>query len=141
MKIYFAASIRGGRGDQELYFELIRHLQKHGEVLTEHIGEKNLSALGEDGKTDTFIHDRDMQWLSDSDVVVVEATQPSSGVGYEIGRMVERGGKRILCLCRPQEGKMLSAMISGSKDILNREYQTLDEAKEIIDLFFSSLIF
>lgn len=37
-KIYFAASIRGGRNDVELYRELIHYMQSHGEVLTEHIG-------------------------------------------------------------------------------------------------------
>jgi hypothetical protein len=37
-KIYFAASIRGGRDDVELYRELINYMQTFGNVLTEHIG-------------------------------------------------------------------------------------------------------
>ena len=37
-KIYFAASIRGGRDDVELYRELIDYMQTFGKVLTEHIG-------------------------------------------------------------------------------------------------------
>jgi len=37
-------------------------------------------------------------------VVVAEVTQPSLGVGYEIGRAVAMN-KKILCLYRPQEGK------------------------------------
>ena len=47
MKIYFAGSIRGGRDDQELYFDMITDLQNHGTVLTEHIGNKELGNLGE----------------------------------------------------------------------------------------------
>ena len=43
MKIYFAGSIRGGRNDKELYSQIIRHIQKYGEVLTEHIGNEFLS--------------------------------------------------------------------------------------------------
>ena len=37
-------------------------------------------------------------------VIVAEVTQPSLGVGYELGRAVAMG-KRILCLYRPQENK------------------------------------
>ena len=36
--------------------------------------------------------------------IVAEVTQPSLGVGYEIGRGVEMG-KKILCLFRPQSDK------------------------------------
>jgi len=43
MKIYFAGSIRGGRDDKELYLQLIKHLAKHGQVLTE--GEKGVRYL------------------------------------------------------------------------------------------------
>ena len=70
-----------------------------------------------------------------SDVVIAEISVPSLGVGYEIAKATENG-KRVLCLYRPQDGKRLSAMISGSKDVINAEYRTLDEAKEIIDDFF-----
>ena len=37
-------------------------------------------------------------------VIVAEVTQPSTGVGYELGRAVAMN-KRILCLYRPQENK------------------------------------
>ena len=36
--------------------------------------------------------------------IVAEVTQPSLGVGYEIGRAVAMD-KKILCLYRPQDGK------------------------------------
>ena len=42
MKIYFAGAIRGGRSDQNLYFEIINYLKKYGEVLTEHVGDKSI---------------------------------------------------------------------------------------------------
>ena len=112
MKIYFAGSIRGGRDDANLYLQMIRHLQQYGEVLTEHVGDKELLSLGEDGKNDDYIHKRDVDWLLDSNVIVAEVTTTSLGVGYEIGRGVENS-KDILCLYRPQDGKSLSAMIAG----------------------------
>ena len=36
--------------------------------------------------------------------LIAEVTQPSLGVGYEIGRAIERG-KLILCLFRPASGR------------------------------------
>jgi hypothetical protein len=66
VKIYFAASIRGGRDDWSSYLEIVRQLREYGEVLTEHMGEAELSASGE-GTDDRFIHDRDLAWLKSSD--------------------------------------------------------------------------
>jgi len=136
MKIYFAGSIRGGRDDVDLYSQIIEHLKKHGEVLTEHIGNKNLEISGEDTQDDTFIHHRDFEWILQSDIIVAEVSKPSLGVGYEIGRAIENN-KRVLCLYRPQKGKKLSAMIAGSRDITNAEYKTIDEAKNIIDIYIN----
>ena len=132
MKIYFAGSIRGGRDDADLYSKIIEHLKQYGEVLTEHIGEKNLEVSGEDISDDAFIHNRDLKWILQSNILVVEVTTPSLGVGYEIGRAIENNIK-VLCLHRSQDGKRLSAMIAGSPDIVIEEYKTLNEAKKIID--------
>ena len=69
MKIYFAGSIRGGRNDAALYHEIVGLLQKHGEVLTEHVADAELGVLGQD-IGDCKIHDRDLDWLRDSDYLV-----------------------------------------------------------------------
>jgi len=135
MKIYFAGSIRAGRADADLYLQLIQHLRQYGEVLTEHIGDKQLLIQGEDGKTDDYIHQRDLEWVLQSDVLVAEVTTPSLGVGYEIGRAVENE-KRILCLYRSAEGKRLSAMIAGCPKVVNKKYNNIEEAHQIIDRFF-----
>jgi len=135
MKIYFAGSIRGGRGDVDLYLNIIEYLKKYGKVLTEHIGDKKLKTFGESNLKNEYIHNRDIEWVLESDVLVAEVSTASLGVGYEIGRAIENK-KRVLCLYRPQEGKRLSAMIAGSQDIKNAEYNNLDEAKKIIDKFF-----
>ena len=139
MKIYFAGSIRGGREDVNLYAEIIKHLQKYGEVLTEHVADENLAETGEKDLTDKEIHDRDMNWLFRSEVIVAEVTAPSLGVGYEI-RAAYESKKNILCLFRPQKDKRLSAMISGCAGINIGEYNHLDEACEKIDDFFNQLI-
>lgn len=138
MKIYFAGSIRGGREDAALYNELIKHLGNYGEVLTEHIGELKMTHLGDDGPSDQFIHDRDMEWLISSDVIVAEVTTVSMGVGYEIGRAVEMG-KNVLCLFRPDAGKNLSAMIGGCPGLNIVKYSSTEEAKKTINYFLDNL--
>ena len=85
MKIYFAGSIRAGRGDQELYHQLIQGLQRYGQVLTEHVGDSSLTELGDRGSSDQGIYARDMGWLAEADLMVAEVSTPSLGVGYELG--------------------------------------------------------
>lgn len=134
MKIYFAGSIRGGREDAGLYYQIIEYLKNFGEVLTEHVGDQTLSALGDDGPTDRLIHDRDLEWLQAADVLVAEVTTVSMGVGYEIGRAVE-AGKPVLCLFRPETGKNLSAMIAGCPEIKLVCYETFEEGQMAISAF------
>lgn len=135
-KIYFAGSIRGGREDAALYLQIIEYLKTFGEVLTEHVGDTNLTDLGDDGPNDKFIHDRDLGWLQSAQVLIAEVTSVSMGVGYEIGRAVE-SGKKVLCLFRPASGKKLSAMIAGCDELELVKYNSLDEAKLAIDRFLT----
>ncbi len=138
MKIYFAGSMKGGGSGREIYADLISYLKKHGEVLTELVGDNVTDPFGEKDLPAEFIHDRDVEWLLSSDVVVADVSNPSLGVGYELGRAVENN-KKILCLFKPFGEKKLSSMISGSKSVVVKEYFGLDEAKRVIDDFFNSL--
>jgi hypothetical protein len=136
MKIYFAGSIRGGRHDAGLYYEIVQQLKTYGEVFTEHVGDTELGVLGHD-VGDGKIHDRDLDWLRASDYLVAEVTTPSLGVGYEIGKATE-WGKPVLCLYRPAEGRSLSAMISGSNAVTLKEYQSPTELIEVFNEYFRS---
>ncbi|PCH71597.1 MAG: nucleoside 2-deoxyribosyltransferase [Bacteroidales bacterium] len=127
MKIYFSGSIRGGQQDTDLYAELIQELKQYGTVLTEHIGWKTIDT----SLTDQEIHDRDVKWVEDSDIVIAEVTVPSLGVGYEIGRAIDMK-KPIICLYRSINGKGTSAMIRGCSNLQCFEYSDLLEAKEIL---------
>ena len=44
-KVYFAGSIRGGRADADLYREMIEYIKETADVLTEHVGKKDVFAL------------------------------------------------------------------------------------------------
>ena len=131
MKIYFAASISGGRKYEGIYQKIVDFLKKSGHaVLTEHIAypsvfeeEKHISA--------EKVYSRDLAWLSESEVVIAEVSNPSLGVGYEIAKALEMK-KPVLCVY--QSGIFLTKMITGNKDPLLavKEYSSIDDLRSII---------
>jgi nucleoside 2-deoxyribosyltransferase len=135
MKIYFAGSIRGGRNDQELYSEIIDILKKYGKVLTEHIGDPALTAMGTKNMTEEQIYDRMMDWIKESDAIVAEVSTPSIGVGYEIA-LSESMNKKIICLYREGSEKRISAMVSGNKNLIVINYKVVEDLPGIFDEFF-----
>jgi 2'-deoxynucleoside 5'-phosphate N-hydrolase len=139
MNIYFAGAIRGGRSDVALYHEMIQYLQTFGTVLTEHVGDMGLTEEGNDGPNDPAIHDRDMAWLMDCDLIVAEVTLPSLGVGYELGWACALN-KPVLAMYRPAIGKRISAMIAGSHAIVTAQYSDIDQAKGIIRQFLAKYV-
>ena len=98
-----------------------------------------LTVLDNEGLSDDALHEQDITWLLGSDVLVAEVSTPSLGVGYEIGRAVERG-INVLCLYRPRDGRRLSAMIAGCPDVTNVTYRNVEEAKATIDQFFRNVV-
>ena len=135
MRIYFAGSIRGGRDDRDIYNQIIKYLKQFGEVVTEHIGCDSLQEGGEPDLDDREIHDRDMNWLLSSDMVVAEVSNPSLGVGYEIGRAIEND-IRVICLFNSGSNKNLSAMINGTEKINVINYISFEDLKMKLDLIF-----
>ncbi|KAJ3305833.1 hypothetical protein HDV03_000942 [Kappamyces sp. JEL0829] len=131
MKIYFAGSIRGGSQDAAIYRELIQHLARHGQVLTEHVADPHREM--QKGWTDGKIWEQDMAWLRQSQVVVAECTVPSLGVGYELG-IAETLQIPVLCLFRGKPAA-LSAMVTGNPHFVTACYTHTDEAKAAIDGF------
>jgi hypothetical protein len=132
MKTYFAGSIRGGREDRELYSDIINHLKKYGEVLTEHIG---VEVLRE--PSDREIYQRDISWIKEADIFIAEISTPSLGVGYEIAK-AEELGKKILCFYnKSSEGKKVSAMIMGNSGFTTKEYSNLKDILKDIDEFLT----
>lgn len=136
-KIYFAGSIRGGRDDAQLYKQIISFMASLDgwSVLTEHIGLKSLTSQGE-YQMPRAIHDRDLKWVQEADIIVAEVTHPSLGVGYELAK-AEEWGKPILALHRFSPERRLSAMIAGSPQVHVVEYQKLTQAQEAIVAFLA----
>jgi 2'-deoxynucleoside 5'-phosphate N-hydrolase len=139
VEVYFCGSIRGGRDDRPRYEAIVKHMQAAGcAVLTEHIA--RVTVTGEeakDGMTDVEIYEKDMAWLRESECVVAEVTTPSLGVGYELGQAEAMGKPVLLLFMRSQDGKRLSAMLSGNKSFEVCEYAALPEALGRVDRFLA----
>jgi hypothetical protein len=91
-----------------------------------------------------FIHDRDYQWLLDSDVGVFEISNPSLGVGSEISDMIY-AGKPVLLLFKQGLEERISAYLrgkAGSKYVACpvecHPYKDLDDARSRIKVFIDS---
>ena len=106
-------------------------LNSKGTVLTEHIGEKSIHSGGEGHVDDKFIHDRDLEWIMSCDLLVAEVTNPSLGVGYEIGRAVENEVP-VFTLYREGGENKLSAMIGGCDKIKTYYYQDEKDIERIV---------
>lgn len=135
MKIYFAAAIRGGREDRQLYQKLISFLKmnKHQQVLTEHIGSDQLIGTRENHLSDREIRDRDLGLLEQADLMIAETSRPSLGVGYELAQ-AEQLAKPVIILHRPAQSE-LSAMINGTVYFQDKvhSYTSFDDAKRILN--------
>ena len=131
-KVYFAGSIRAGRDDAGLYYQIIELVNSKHKVLTEHIGCKDLASMGEQGMSDEQIYERDCAWIRECDVLLAEVTQVSLGVGYEIA-YAESLNKKIVCLYRESEGKRLSAMINGDKNLTVYTYKTFEDVVKLFN--------
>ena len=133
MNIYYATSIRGASDENSSRINslIINMLKNYGNVLTEHFANLDKTVEGETELTDKQIHDRDIDWIKKSGVIVAEVTNPSLGVGYEIARGLEMG-KKVICL-KANNGKRLSAMIAGCGEINLLIYNNEIEIENFLD--------
>lgn len=136
-EIYFACSIRGGRDDAETYRHIVEHTKTKAIVLSEIFASGTLTPDGMQAPS-RDIHDKDMAWVEQSDAIIAEVTNPSLGVGYELGRAVDMN-KPVLALFRDTSDRKLSAMIEGSPTIQVVYYQELEVAYAAINSFIDSL--
>jgi len=135
-KVYFACSIRGGRDKSKTYAILVDYLKTRSELLTEIFADQKLTDQGMN-KPEADIFKNDMAWVKQADVVVAEVSNPSLGVGYEIG-VAEKLNKQVLCLYEKQTGKKLSAMIAGNPRLKIVTYNDISEVYSKIDEFLSN---
>ena len=129
-KIYFAGSIRGGRVDAELYHRMITFMQQTDVVLTEHVGNLELSALEQGRAQDAAIYNQDTGWLQQADLLIAECTCPALGVGYELAYAEKLG---IPCHIFYDHTKcQLSAMLTGNPYFHIHPYEREEEIYNVL---------
>ncbi len=131
-KIFFIGSIRGGRSNQPHYAEIVEILGQYGVVFSEHIADKHLGEYGETDLEKEEIHDRELETLGKSDMVIAEVTTPSLGVGYLISQAINLN-KKVIALYNGEDTLKLSAMIKGDRNVKVRLYRTKEDLIEIFD--------
>ncbi len=143
LKIYFGSSIRGGHPHvtKEELAHIVHEIKDLGyELMSEHSTKKGI-VDEEKKKEDTFIHDRDYEWMKKADLGIFEISNPSLGTGAEISDMI-RLRKPVLCLYKRGLDNGVSAYVlgkQGSKFVdtvfVCYEYHSLGEAKYAIKNF------
>ncbi|MDY5858571.1 MAG: nucleoside 2-deoxyribosyltransferase [Porphyromonas sp.] len=130
-KVYFAASIRGGRVDAALYKRIIDYIKKTDIVLTEHIGKSNMSLKAQTRAIDTRIYERDTAWLKSCDLLIAECTCPSLGVGYELA-YAEAHGIPVYIFYNKAKSN-ISAMLNGNSNFTVIPYEVEEEIYPLLD--------
>jgi 2'-deoxynucleoside 5'-phosphate N-hydrolase len=140
-KVYFGCSIAGGRDHAHVYQDIVDIIKASGcHVLSEMFADKAmLSHVGPTPHLTTAeIWERDVASVKEADAIIAEVTQPSLGVGYEIGR-AEEWDKPILALFYTGSGRRLSPMVSGNPRVTVCEYNDVQETKKTIADFIKNL--
>lgn len=131
MNIYFACSITGGRQDEHTFGHLVDVLLGDGhQVPTAHIARSGIEEA--DAREEPLdIYQRDVDWITESDLLVAEVSTPSHGVGYEIGYALALE-KPVLCLYKT--GTTVSKMITGNPDPLLKtlSYDSAEQAASLL---------
>jgi hypothetical protein len=122
VKVYFACSIMGG-GDTSQYLAIIQALKASGADVISEVFAHDAINLGGSPLPAEEIYQRDIDMINEADIVVAELSNPSLGVGYELG-YAQATNKPILGLYNTDAPKKLSAMISGNPYITVANYSS-----------------
>src|SRR3990167_1555380 len=131
-KIYFTAAISGGRINQPHYAVIVEMLKQYGTVFSEFVADKFLGEYGETELEREEIHDRELERLGKSDIVVAEVTTPSLGVGYLIAQATT-AHKKVIALYKGEDTMKLTAMVKGDKTVRVYLYKTPEDLTAILN--------
>lgn len=143
VRIYLACTVRGDRGGVLAGRTICERLERHGHrVLTTHLLEDGVDAA-EAQLTERQVFLRDLEWLSQCDVLIAEASGSSFGVGFEVGYVLGRAGhtgQRVLLVHDAARAGSISRLIVGNcHDACETvAYRSLEELATLIDTRFAT---
>jgi len=116
MNIFLSVSVNAGRQYLPTYKHIAQYLTSGGHrILDEQVVLDDMSTV-EAGKSDQWIHDKARRDIEACDIVIAEATNPSTGVGVEIGYSVMRGKPTYALYLKEKEDRV-STMVKGNDAI------------------------
>ena len=143
VRIYLACTVRGDRGGVLAGRVICERLEQLGhQVLTTHLLADGVDAA-EAQLTEREVFLRDLEWLSQCDVLIAEASGSSFGVGFEVGYVLGRAtqtGQRVLLLHDAARAGSISRLIVGNchEACETIAYRSLDELATLIDTRFAT---
>ncbi len=132
MNIFFTGSIRGGRAHLPEYAFIVKTLEQFGTVHSKHVHDETLSHYGETGLSAQEIFEREIDALSQSDIVVADVSTPSLGVGYLVA-LASSLGKKTIALYHGDDTLKLSAIIKGDSGVEVYTYKTEEDITKILN--------
>jgi len=131
MKIYFAASFSGKKLFEENYRAIVSELQNLGhQVIHEYLFERDKQDLDKQSEEERRVRQRNLlEWKRDADVVVVEASTPSFGLGQEIEDAI-RFKKPILALHVPEIQPHI--LTTGAEDLIFLIHYTFSSLNKVL---------
>jgi len=88
------------------------------------------------GGTPEEIFDRDYNQIKSSDLIIAEVSEPSHGVGIEIGMSFPLGLKRIILF---QKGSVVTKLVQGMPDTFIVEYEEIEDLKNNLNEILEKL--
>jgi len=153
LKAYVAVPIMGARTkeDEEIAKSIVDEVGRYAHVVNPRVADASVTSSGEDlSAADVF--QRDYDELHKSDVLIIEASKPSNGVGMEQALFFDKSyiwpqligqrpdeRDRILVLYNPRIRNRISKMVAGCLHTVVATYESDDELKKIIGEFFTRL--
>lgn len=116
-----------GGGDKTLLAEYVAIIKKSSDVLTE-VFVKDAMLPNGTPLSDEEVFQRDNAWLKECDVAIMDVSNPSLGVGYEVG-ILEKMNKPILALYNDKGGKRLSGIIAGNPKVEVLRFKDFSEVE------------
>ena len=113
MKIYFGFTMRGDREKLDQTKEFVKMLAAKGHtILTNHVFDSDFEHR-ESVFSDEHIFNRDLAWLDEADIVIIEASGSSFGIGFEAAYAL-CSGKKVYLLYDKNLKNKVSKMATGN---------------------------
>ncbi|OGM05791.1 hypothetical protein A2125_02780 [Candidatus Woesebacteria bacterium GWB1_43_5] len=138
MKIYFAGSMVGEQNYFSGMWAIVKKLREQGhDVLTGFV----IGLPYMPGYPVSNAWERDIPLLQECDAIVAEVSQPSTGVGIELGVAAVAFGKPALCLRHASlENERLSSLINqGPFEVAHYDENYSGSIEAVLQNFFMGL--